>query len=97
MPIVPRALVLEFWRVVQVWRRGVGNEAPCLLGEKTRYMPGSLRWGLGDDSSSSRLERQLSLLDYFRVLTGGRCLLDLPWHMRSCGRGTVSGLGMGML
>lgn len=34
---------------------------------------------VGDAASLSvRLERQLSLVGYFRVLTGGSCLLDLP-------------------
>lgn len=43
--------------------------------------------GGGTDSSSVRLERQLSLVGYFRVLTGGSCLLDLLWHLRCSGRG----------
>lgn len=34
--------------------------------------------GGGAASLSVRLERQLSLVGYFRVLTGGSCLLDLP-------------------
>lgn len=33
--------------------------------------------GGGAASLSVRLERQLSLVGYFRVLTGGSCLLDL--------------------
>lgn len=42
----------------------------------------------GADSLSVRLERQLSLVGYFRVLTGGCCWLDHPWPLRCSGRGT---------